>query len=96
MSKPLDPRQRLAAVMGKCFSTNTGATRDELRYAALSAKLGRSIVSSKDLTNKEVEQLLTEWEHYLDPFNPSDKAKAEIVELAAQYQVGRGQTEMEL
>lgn len=91
-----DQRQRLASVMGKCFPTQTAKTRDALRHAVLSQALGREIKSSADLTDAEVEKLLTKWEHYQAPFNPSDAAKLEINAMADAYQVTHGQQEMEM
>lgn len=83
MSKPITPRQRLAAVMGKCFDTQTKGTRDEWRHAVLSAKMKRAIVSSEDLTDREVQSLLTDWEHHDAVFSPSERGRKEIAELAA-------------
>jgi len=77
--------------MGKCFPNAKSKARDELRHAALSEKFGREIVSSKDLTDKEVDDLLTLWEHYEAPFSPSDAAIKEIVGLAKRYQDEKGQ-----
>lgn len=94
--KPVTSARRLAAVVGKCFPMQKGATLDGLRHAAYSKALGREIASSKDMTDAEVRQLLTRWEHWQAPFCPSDAAKAEIAELAAAYQIERGQTEMAL
>jgi hypothetical protein len=91
---PINPRQRLAIVMGKCFQTVTGATRDALRHAALSQKLGREIVSSADLTDDEIKSLLTEWEHYDAPFGPSERAMKSINELATKYQAEHGQARL--
>lgn len=93
---PKTPRQRLASVMGKCFVTKSAKTQDELRHAVLSAKLEREIVTSADLTDTEVGELLTLWEHHLSPFSPSDRGIKEIHKLAHAYQVAHQQTEMEL
>ena len=89
-----DPRQRLAAVMGKCFPTVTPKTRDELRHAALCERFGRNVESSADLTDDEVRCLLELWEHWQSPFLPSDKAIQQVNELARVYQQKRGQQEM--
>lgn len=90
------PRQRLAAVVGKCFDGQKQSARDEMRHAALSQKLGRDITSSEDLTAEEVTMLLQRWEHYLAPFSPSDAARREIAELVKRYQDTHVQTEMVL
>jgi hypothetical protein len=94
--KQVTPRQRLASVMGKCFETQPTATRDELRHAVLSHVLKREIKSSADMTDKEVQDLLTLWEHWQSPFNPSDAARLEINAIAKLYQSEHGQTEMTL
>jgi hypothetical protein len=90
------PRQRLASVMGKCFETQSNATKTELRHAVLSHVLKREIKSSDDMTDKEVQDLLTLWEHWQSPFSPSDAARVEINEIAKQYQREHGQQEMAL
>lgn len=94
--KQVTPRQRLASVMGKCFETQPAATRTALRHAVLSYVLKREIKSSADMTDKEVQDLLTLWEHWQAPFNPSDAARGQINEIARQYQEEHGQTKMEL
>jgi hypothetical protein len=91
---PINARNRLASVMGKCFPTVTGATRDALRHAALSQKLGREVASSADLTDDEIKTLLTEWEHYDAPFSPSEKAMKTVNELAQRYQTEHGQAQL--
>ncbi len=88
------PAQRLAAIVGKCFPTQSGKTRDALRHAAYSGFVGREIGSSADLTDTEIKSMLEIWEHYESPFLPSERAMKECNQFALAYQRERGQTEM--
>mgnify|MGYP001609456061 CR=1 FL=1 len=84
-------RQRLAAVAGKCFEGKTAQAKDELRHAAYSQFVGREIESSNGLTDTEVEQMLTLWEHWETPFMPSSEGRKQVNEYARQYQEVHGQ-----
>ncbi len=90
------PAQRLAAVAGKCFPTQSKQTRDALRHAAYSKFIGREVKSSADLTDAEIQKMLEAWEHYKSPFFPSERAVKECNEFALEYQHEHGQTEMPL
>ena len=92
----MNNRARLAAVMARAFAPAKPAALTELRHAALAQKLGREITTSADLTDDEVESLLTQWERYDAPFSPSDAARKAITEFAKQYQLAHGQTELPL
>lgn len=87
-------RERLAAVVSKCFSTAMPATKDILRHAVYAQFIGREIRSSQDLEDAEVERMLTEWEDYQSPFLPSQKAIIECNALSKEYQQAHGQAEM--
>jgi hypothetical protein len=88
------PAQRLAAVIGRCFSTQSAKTRDALRYAAYSKFTGREIGSSKDLSDSEIEKMLQVWEHFDTPFTPSERAIMQCPELAQDYQREHGQVDL--
>ncbi len=88
------PAQRLAAILSKCFSTRTGKTRQSLRYAVYSKRVGREIASSQDLTEAEIKSMLEIWESHESPFLPSARALKECNELALDYQREHGQAEL--
>ncbi len=88
------PAQRLAAVVSKCFPTQSGKTRDALRHAVYAKFVGHEVKSSADLTATEIEKMLEIWESHESPFLPSERAMKECNEFASAYQKERGQTEM--
>ena len=94
--KPKTPAQRLAAVVNKCFSTQSAATKDEMRYAVYSKFVGRPIKGSEDLNANEIQLMLTQLEDYQAPFNPSELGKKKICAMIAEYQNEQGQIEMKL
>lgn len=90
------PAQRLAAVVGKCFTTQQAVTRTALRHAVYSKFVGREITHSDQLTADEVKRMLTAYEHHASPFLPSERAMRECNEIAKAYQLEHGQVEMSL
>ena len=92
----MDARQRLAIVTSRCFVTAMPATKDILRHAAYSQRVGREIRSSDDLTDDEVKTMLEQWEDYQLAFSPSERGRKEIQAAATKYQESHGQTRMEL
>lgn len=93
--KPKSDRQRLAAIIAKCFpSCKHTDTMNELRHAVLSAKLGREIVKSAQITDNEVKSLLAAWEDWQVPFTPSQAGRTQIIALSQKYYADHGQEKL--
>lgn len=80
-------QQRLSAVVGKCFQTQSKETASALKHAVISKAIGREIKSSNEVTDAEAILLLEQWG---DGWTPSENGKLEIHKLAREYQQGQG------